>query len=274
MMDKVKIKRALISVSDKAGIVDFAKELARFGVEIISTGGTAKALKDAGLKVIGISEVTDFPEMLDGRVKTLHPAIHGGLLAIRDNKEHMDKIAEHAITPIDMVVVNLYPFAATIAKEGVTLEEAIEQIDIGGPSMLRSAAKNFDGVTVIVDPARYGEVLFEMKKNDGATLRETRFALAKEVFRITGEYDSLINQYLSGEEDFPNVLNLRFKKLQSLRYGETPTRGRPTTPSSTRPSTLWSWPSSSMASSSHSIISWIWKQPGRSAPNSPCRPSS
>ncbi len=222
MMDKVKIKRALISVSDKAGIVDFAKELARFGVEIISTGGTAKALKDAGLKVIGISEVTDFPEMLDGRVKTLHPAIHGGLLAIRDNKEHMDKIAEHAITPIDMVVVNLYPFAATIAKEGVTLEEAIEQIDIGGPSMLRSAAKNFDGVTVIVDPARYGEVLFEMKKNDGATLRETRFALAKEVFRITGEYDSLINQYLSGEEDFPNVLNLRFKKLQSLRYGENP----------------------------------------------------
>lgn len=221
-MDKVKIKRALISVSNKEGIVGFAKELASFGVEIVSTGGTAKALKDAGLKVIGISEVTGFPEMLDGRVKTLHPAIHGGLLAIRDSKEHMGKIAEHNIIPIDMVVVNLYPFAATIAKKDVTLPEAIEQIDIGGPSMLRSAAKNFEGVTVIIDPKRYGDVIEEMRSNGGATLRETRFELAKEVFRVTGEYDSLINQYLVGREEFPSVLNLRFKKIQSLRYGENP----------------------------------------------------
>jgi len=166
-MDKVKVKRALISVSDKEGIVDFAKLLKSFDVEIISTGGTAKVLMSAGIEVTGISEVTKFPEMLNGRVKTLHPAIHGGLLAIRDNKEHMEQIKEHDINPIDMVVVNLYPFAETIAKKGVTMAEAIEQIDIGGPSMLRSAAKNFEGVAVIVNPERYDEIISEMKKNDG-----------------------------------------------------------------------------------------------------------
>jgi len=221
-MDKVKVKRALISVSDKEGIVDFAKFLKSFDVEIISTGGTAKALRNAGIEVTGISEVTKFPEMLNGRVKTLHPTIHGGLLAVRDNKEHMEQIKEHDINPIDMVVVNLYPFAETIAKKGVTMAEAIEQIDIGGPSMLRSAAKNFEGVAVIVNPERYDEIISEMKKNDGCMLKETRLKLAKEVFRLTAEYDTIISQYLYGKEDFPSLLNLKFEKIQDLRYGENP----------------------------------------------------
>ncbi|HDP69314.1 MAG TPA: bifunctional phosphoribosylaminoimidazolecarboxamide formyltransferase/IMP cyclohydrolase [Actinobacteria bacterium] len=221
-MDKVKIKRALISVSNKEGIVDFAKVLKGFDVEIISTGGTARALMNAGIEVVGISKVTKFPEMLDGRVKTLHPAIHGGLLAIRDSKEHMEQIKEHDIKPIDMVVVNLYPFAETITKKGVTMAEAIEQIDIGGPSMLRSAAKNFEGVAVVVNPEKYDEIISEMRKNDGYTSRATRLELAKEVFRLTAEYDTIISKYLDGEEDFPSLLNLKFEKIQDLRYGENP----------------------------------------------------
>ncbi len=221
-MDKVKVKRVLISVSNKEGIVDFAKVLKSFDVEIISTGGTAKALKSAGIEVTGISDVTNFPEMLDGRVKTLHPAIHGGLLAIRDSNEHMEQIKEHGIKPIDMVVVNLYPFAETIAKKGVTMAEAIEQIDIGGPSMLRSAAKNFEGVAVVVNPESYDEVISEMRKDDGGTSRATRLKLAKEVFRLTAEYDAIISQYLYGKEDFPSLLNLNFEKIQDLRYGENP----------------------------------------------------
>ncbi|MDP3014115.1 MAG: bifunctional phosphoribosylaminoimidazolecarboxamide formyltransferase/IMP cyclohydrolase, partial [Candidatus Subteraquimicrobiales bacterium] len=163
-MDKVKIKRALISVSDKRGVVDFAKKLSKFGVEILSTGGTAKTLKEAGLSVTEVSEITKFPEMLDGRVKTLHPAIHGALLALRSKKEHMETLKKHNIEPIDMVVVNLYPFAETISKPNVSLSEAIEQIDIGGPSMIRSAAKNFESVAVVVSPERYEEVLAEMKE--------------------------------------------------------------------------------------------------------------
>src|SRR5437016_6900530 len=151
----VKIRRALVSVSDKAGIVDFVRELKRFGVEIISTGGTAKVLRDAGLAVRDVSDVTKFPEMMDGRIKTLHPRIHGGLLAVRDNPEHLAAMSEHEIEPIDMVVVNLYPFEQTILRKGVTLEEAIEQIDIGGPAMIRSAAKNFRDAAVVVDPDRY-----------------------------------------------------------------------------------------------------------------------
>src|SRR3954466_10627087 len=168
-----KIRRALLSVSDKTGLVEFARELRRFGVEIISTGGTAKALREAGIEVRDISDVTGFPEMMDGRVKTLHPRIHGGLLALRDNEEHMSAAREHGIEPIDMVVVNLYPFEETIAREGVTLEEAIEQIDIGGPAMIRSAAKNFRDVAVATSPDLYPYILQAMTENGGSLSLKT-----------------------------------------------------------------------------------------------------
>ena len=191
-----KIKRAIISVTDKKGIVDFAKSLSRFDVEILSTGGTAKALRQGGISVTDISEYTGFPEMMDGRVKTLHPKVHGGLLGLRDNPEHVRMMEEHGIKGIDMVVVNLYQFEKTVAKEGVTLEEAIENIDIGGPSMLRSSAKNFKDVTVIVDPVDYDRVLKEMEDSGGETTLKTRFRLAKKVFRLTHAYDGAISQYL------------------------------------------------------------------------------
>jgi len=192
-----KIKRAVISVSDKTGIVDFAKELVALGVEILSTGGTAKALREAGIVVKDVSEHTGFPEMLDGRVKTLHPKIHGGLLALRKNTGHMEDIKKHGIEPIDMVVVNLYPFEATIAKPDVTFEDAIENIDIGGPAMLRSSAKNFESVVVVVDPADYSLILEKMKSSDGEVPRATRLNLATKVFGHTSRYDSLIHEYLS-----------------------------------------------------------------------------
>jgi phosphoribosylaminoimidazolecarboxamide formyltransferase/IMP cyclohydrolase len=191
-----KIERAIISVTDKKGIVDFATSLSRFDVEILSTGGTAKALRQGGIPVTDISEYTGFPEMMDGRVKTLHPKVHGGLLGLRDNPEHVRMMEEHGIKGIDMVVVNLYQFEKTVAKEGVTLEEAIENIDIGGPSMLRSSAKNFKDVTVIVDPVDYDVVLKEMEGSGGETTLKTRFRLAKKVFRLTHEYDGAISQYL------------------------------------------------------------------------------
>jgi len=191
-----KIKRAIISVTDKKGIVDFAKSLSRFDVEILSTGGTAKALRQGGVPVTGISDYTGFPEMMDGRVKTLHPKVHGGLLGLRDNPEHVRMMEKYGIKGIDMVVVNLYQFEKTVAKEGVTLEEAIENIDIGGPSMLRSSAKNFKDVTVIVDPVDYDRVLKEMEDSGGETTLKTRFRLAKKVFRLTHEYDGAISQYL------------------------------------------------------------------------------
>jgi len=190
------IERAIISVTDKSGIVDFALSLSSFDVEILSTGGTAGAMREGGVKVKDISEHTGFPEMLDGRVKTLHPKVHGGLLGMRDNPEHVRMMESHGILPIDMVVVNLYQFEKTVAREGVTLAEAIENIDIGGPSMLRSSAKNFRDVTVIVDPADYAPVLEEMKANNGATTLETRFRLARKVFRITSAYDGAISRYL------------------------------------------------------------------------------
>ena len=193
----VKIKRALVSVSDKAGLDDFVKGLHKLGVEIISTGGTAKRIEELGVPVRKVSDYTGFPEMLDGRVKTLHPKIHGGLLAIRDNPQHMVQIKEHGIGLIDMVVVNLYPFEKTAAKEGASLSEAIENIDIGGPSMLRSAAKNHRFVAVICNPARYGKVLQEMQKNNGRISEETCAELAVEVFKRTSEYDSAIYNYLS-----------------------------------------------------------------------------
>lgn len=224
-MDQVKIKRALISVSDKAGLIELAKTLDKFGVDIISTGGTAKALEAEGIKTINISDVTKFPEMLDGRVKTLHPAVHGGLLARRDLVSHMETIKKHEIIPIDLVVVNLYPFEATVAKPGVKREEAIENIDIGGPSMLRSAAKNADAVAVIVNPDRYAGIIEEMEANDGTLGLATRMELQKEVFKTTAAYDAAISAYLgaSGEiTDFPETLTLKYKKVQDCRYGENP----------------------------------------------------
>lgn len=217
------IKRALISVSNKEGLLPFVQKLAEKGVEIISTGGTYKLLKDNGISVIGISEVTNFPEMMDGRVKTLHPMIHGGLLGVRDNDDHMQTMKDHNIQPIDLVVVNLYPFKETIQKRDVTYEEAIENIDIGGPSMLRSAAKNHKYVTVVVDPADYNTVVEELDTENTITF-ETKQRLAAKVFRHTASYDALIADYLTsqvGEED-PELLTVTYEKKQDLRYGENP----------------------------------------------------
>jgi len=195
-----KIERAIISVTDKTGIVDFAKSLLGLGVKILSTGGTARVLREGGVPVTDISEYTGFPEILDGRVKTLHPRVHGGLLGIRDNPEHVKMMREQGIENIDLVVVNLYQFEKTVAKEGVTLEEAVENIDIGGPAMLRSSAKNFKYVTVIVDPADYGAVIREMEETGGETTLQTRFRLAKKVFKLTHQYDGAISRYLEKVE--------------------------------------------------------------------------
>ena len=247
------IRRALLSVSDKTGLVEFARSLAGFGVEILSTGGTAKALRDAGIEVRDVSDVTGFPEMLDGRVKTLHPRIHGGILAVRDNPEHARSLEEHQIGPINMVVVNLYPFEQTIAREGVTLEEAVEQIDIGGPSMVRSAAKNFNDVVVVVSPEPYSELVEEMNNSGGALSLRTREKLARSAFRRTATYDLSIYAYLqegpSGagastggivavvggsvpeprpfrkgleEVGTPDLMSFTFRKNAELRYGENP----------------------------------------------------
>ena len=213
--------RALLSVSDKKGIIEFAKGLQAFGIEIISTGGTKKTLDEAGIETISIEEVTGFPEMMDGRVKTLHPNIHGGLLGRRDLFDHMDAMKTSGILPIDFVCVNLYPFKETIMKDGVTEKEAIENIDIGGPSMLRSAAKNHEFVTAIVDPADYTGILNELKAN-GATSLHTRQKLAAKVFRHTAAYDALIAQYLTEQvkEEKPEKLTLTYERKQELRYGE------------------------------------------------------
>jgi phosphoribosylaminoimidazolecarboxamide formyltransferase / IMP cyclohydrolase len=227
------IRRALLSVSDKSGIIEFARALSGFGVELISTGGTAKALREGGIDVRDISDVTGFPEMMDGRVKTLHPRIHGGLLALRDNEAHLQAMREHGIEPIDMVVVNLYPFEQTIAREGVTVEEAIEQIDIGGPSMIRSAAKNFKDVAVVVDSSRYALILDEMEQYKGALTSELRRELALLAFGQTAAYDDAIFEYLNRleGEDFPIEIPpdalldndaLILKKTSDLRYGENP----------------------------------------------------
>ncbi len=191
------IRRALLSVSDKRGIVDFAREVSAMGVEILSTGGTAKTLRSEGIPVVEVSDYTGFPEMLDGRLKTLHPKIHGGLLARRRNPKDMEDIERHSIKPIDMVVVNLYPFEKTIAKPNVTFEEAIENIDIGGPTMLRAASKNFEDVIVVVDPDDYGAILAEMKASQGEVGRQTKLSLARKVFAHTARYDTLIADYLT-----------------------------------------------------------------------------
>ena len=215
--------RALISVSDKSGIVEFAQELVEMGIEIISTGGTYHKLKEAKVPAIEISELTGFPECLDGRVKTLHPIVHAGLLAIRSKPEHRKQLSELNIETIDMVVVNLYPFKQTILKEGVKREEAVENIDIGGPTMLRSAAKNYQDVTVIVDPMDYSTVLDELKVG-GVTL-ETKFYLMQKVFVHTSHYDTMIADYLKaqrGDRELPETLTMTFEKVQNMRYGENP----------------------------------------------------
>jgi phosphoribosylaminoimidazolecarboxamide formyltransferase / IMP cyclohydrolase len=220
-----KISRALISVSDKTGVAEFAKGLAALEVEILSTGGTAKLLREQGLKVRDVSDLTGFPEMLDGRVKTLHPKVHGGLLAIRSNPEHQEQVKKQGIEFIDLVCVNLYPFEKTAAKPGVKFEEIIENIDIGGPSMIRSASKNFEDVTVVTDAADYQIVLDEMKANGGATTRETRARLSRKAFATTAAYDSAISstlQKLAGDGPFPSRLHLNFRKTMDLRYGENP----------------------------------------------------
>ncbi|ANE45377.1 phosphoribosylaminoimidazolecarboxamide formyltransferase [Paenibacillus swuensis] len=219
------IRRALISVSDKTGIVEFSEQLASLGVELISTGGTKSLLEKHGVPVIGISEVTGFPEIMDGRVKTLHPAVHSGLLAVRDNEEHQASMKELGLDYIDLVIVNLYPFAETIAKPGVSYEDAIENIDIGGPTMLRSAAKNHAFVTVVVDAADYATVLEDIRASqDNDTLLETRKRLAAKVFRHTAAYDALISDYLSKQtgEPLPERYTVTYEKVQDLRYGENP----------------------------------------------------
>jgi phosphoribosylaminoimidazolecarboxamide formyltransferase / IMP cyclohydrolase len=221
--DLVRVSRALVSVSDKAGIVELAKSLTALGIEIISTGGTAKALSDAGIPVIPIDEVTHFPEMMDGRVKTLHPNIHGGLLARRDLPEHVQSMAEHDIKPIDLVIVNLYPFEATIAKAGVTDAEAIEQIDIGGPSMVRSAAKNHASVAIVTDPSQYESLIEELDANKGQTTFALRKDLAAQAFVQTASYDAMIAQWMTRDNaDAPNTLTLSYRKVDDLRYGENP----------------------------------------------------
>src|SRR5260221_7728635 len=230
--DLVKIRRALISVSDKTGIVDFARELKRFSVEIISTGGTAKALRDAGLAVRDVSDVTGFPEVMDGRIKTLHRRIHGGLLAIRDNFDHLAAMAEHNIEPIDMVVVDLYPFAETSAREGVTLAEAIEQIDIGGPAMIRSAAKNFASVAAVAVREIWPEVIGEMMANQGALSLALRHKLAGLAFATTFAYDAYVSSYLlqtsniklpeTPPSELPSEISLPLDERRPLRYGEKP----------------------------------------------------
>ena len=219
-----KISRALISVSDKTGVAEFAAGLAAQGVEILSTGGTAKLLRDQGLKVRDVSELTGFPEMLDGRVKTLHPKVHGGLLAIRSNPQHQEQAKQHGIEFIDLVCVNLYPFEKTAAKPGVKFEELIENIDIGGPSMIRSAAKNFEDVTVVVDAADYAAVVEEMKANGGCVSHETRARLSRKAFATTAAYDGAISTTLQKLADgaLPQTLHMNFRKAMDLRYGENP----------------------------------------------------
>lgn len=216
--------RALVSVSDKTGIVEFAKELTALGIEIISTGGTYAKLKEAGVPAIEISELTGFPECLDGRVKTLHPIVHAGLLAMRSKPEHMQQLKDLGIETIDMVVVNLYPFKATILKEGVTRAEAVENIDIGGPTMLRSAAKNYQDVAVVTDPSDYEKVLSELKENGEVSL-DTKFYLMQKVFMHTSNYDTMIADYLKkerGDHELPQTLTMTFEKVQDMRYGENP----------------------------------------------------
>ena len=219
-----KIKTALISVSDKTGIIELAKGLAGLGVKILSTGGTAKSIRENGVDVTDVSEHTGFPEIMDGRVKTLHPKIHGGLLAVRDNESHMKQIEDLGIGTIDLVVVNLYPFEKTISKEGVSQEEAVENIDIGGPSMIRSAAKNFKHVAIVVNPDRYDTLLRELNEKGGDLSYETRYELVTEAFKHTSQYDKIIFDYFNrdNKDAYPDAISIELHKKQDLRYGENP----------------------------------------------------
>ena len=223
-----RIKKALISVTDKTGIVEFAKELKKFDVEILSTGGTAAQLRKAGIEVTDVSDYTGFPEMMDGRLKTLHPKIHGGLLALRDNEDHVKSARDHGIDMIDMVVTNLYRFEDTVAKESCTLEDAVENIDIGGPTMLRAAAKNHRFVSVVTDPEDYPVIIKEMNETGGMISKATNFALATRTFQLTARYDGAISNYLGTIEEkdkkkkFPDTFTMQFDKAQDLRYGENP----------------------------------------------------
>jgi phosphoribosylaminoimidazolecarboxamide formyltransferase/IMP cyclohydrolase len=232
----MKVRRALLSVHDKSGVVDLGRALTQLGIEILSTGGTAGLLRDSGVPVRDVSEVTGFPEMLDGRVKTLHPKIHGGILARRDAPAHLETLARHEIPPIDLVVVALYPFEATIVRPGVSLAEAIEQIDVGGPTMIRAAAKNHASVAVVTDPSQYGAVLDELRRSGGELGDTTRFALARDAFLRTARYEAAIARYLSGlegdhahlarsTETFPPALSVDLQRESSLRYGENPHQG-------------------------------------------------
>ncbi len=220
----VKIRTALISVSDKTGVVEFAKALADMGVKIISTGGTSKKLAEAGINVVSVDSVTGFPEMMDGRVKTLHPKIHGGLLSIRDNASHAAAMKQHGIEPIDLVCINLYPFEQTVAKPGCTFEDAIENIDIGGPSMVRSAAKNHRYVTVVTSPAQYSRVIEQMNENSGSVNEQTRSEFARAAFGMTASYDSAIAKYLNRKAsvEYPHQITIAAQKAADLRYGENP----------------------------------------------------
>ncbi len=222
-MKNISIRRALLSVSDKTGIVEFASSLASYDTQLISTGGTAKVLQDAGLTVIDVATITGYPEMLDGRVKTLHPSVHGALLGVRDKPTHLSAMEEHSIEPIDLICIDLYPFEQTVSKDGVTDEEAIEQIDIGGPAMIRSAAKNHAFVTVITKPSQYDLVLADLDTFDGETTYELRCDLAKEAFARTASYDKAIYQWMDGpDKEFPSALHIDGKLEQTLRYGENP----------------------------------------------------
>ena len=241
MTELREIKRALLSVSDKTGLAAFAKTLADYGVELISTGGTAKFLRENGLEVIDVATVTGFPEMMDGRVKTLHPKIHGAFLALRDNPEHIASMKEHEIEPIDLVVINLYPFEQTIAKEGVSLSEAVENIDIGGPAMIRSASKNWRDIAVVTDPKNYSEIADELAANSGSLSLETRQQLATLAYTRTANYDLAISRYLTHSSvplaaavgltsktdnptkaEFPADVSINLAKVTDLRYGENP----------------------------------------------------
>ncbi|MDE0505470.1 MAG: bifunctional phosphoribosylaminoimidazolecarboxamide formyltransferase/IMP cyclohydrolase, partial [Candidatus Poribacteria bacterium] len=220
------IRRALISVFDKSDLLDLVQILAENGVEFLSTGQTAKHLTQSGFQVREVSDYTGFPEILDGRVKTLHPRIYGGLLAVLDNPEHVEQTAAHGIESIDLIVSNLYPFEATVQREGIELDEAIENIDIGGPTLIRAAAKNYQDVAVVTNPCQYPEIVEELRENGGGLSSETRFRLAKAAFNHITRYDAAISHYLSTLDDpgpeFPEVLNLRYEKAQELRYGENP----------------------------------------------------
>ncbi len=222
-----RITRALLSVSDKAGLIDFAKQLAGYGVELVSTGGTAKTLNDAGLDVIDVSQLTGFPEMMDGRVKTLHPKVHGGLLAIRGNREHAAAMEQHHIKPIDLLVVNLYPFEATVAK-GAAFDDCVENIDIGGPAIIRAAAKNHGDVTVVVEPTDYEKVLDEMARHKGMVSLELRKRLAAKAYARTAAYDAAISNWFAGtlHDEAPDYRAFGGRLIQPLRYGENPHQTR------------------------------------------------